>query len=300
MVRVVLVRHGTTEANLRDARMAVSIARGDLKMFGKADQAVNRDTAPGAMKALMAELAPDEQSGDTHLSTHKGGGREQAQLLADYWVPILRGKAEAGELHVYVSPMQRCMQTINPLMQALGLTATIQPLICEVPGLCHPDDKEFLESHVFSRFRKGDLVGGRAALAAHDFRRCGLTKEEITTQYGWATDFSDVSDGHFPERAPWYPGCWESQAATKIRIDGCKTWLFSLAKSLPEDDIVLCVSHGDTIWKIFAAVLGIDSERVSHGTMNTSLTSFKITAAGEVIIDFYNRTPHLLRADDDK
>lgn len=270
-------------------------------MFGKADQAVDRDTAPEAMKSLMAGLGLDEQSGDTNLSTHKGGGREQAQLLANYWGPIVRGKAEAGELHVYVSPMKRCMQTINPFMQALGgLTASIQPLICEVPGLCHPDDKEFLEAQVFSRFRKGDLVGGRAALTAHDFKRCGLTKREITAQYRWAVDFSDVSDGPFPEHAPWYPGCWESQAATKKRIDDCKSWLFELAKALPEDDVVMCVSHGDTIWKLFSAVVGIDSERVSHGTMNTSLTSFKITADGETMIDFYNRTPHLLHADDDK
>ena len=57
MVRVVLVRHGTTESNLRDARMAVSIARGDLKMFGQADVTVDRETAPEAMKALMAALA---------------------------------------------------------------------------------------------------------------------------------------------------------------------------------------------------------------------------------------------------
>ena len=57
MVRVVLVRHGTTESNLRDARMAVSIARGDLKMFGQADVTVDRETAPEAMKALMAGIA---------------------------------------------------------------------------------------------------------------------------------------------------------------------------------------------------------------------------------------------------
>lgn len=232
--------------------MAVSIARGDLKLFGKAQQSVDRESAPEVMKSLMAELGPDERSGDTNLSTHKGGGREQAQLLADYWLPILRGKANAGELHVFVSPMQRCMQTINPLMQVLntecGLTASIQPRICEVPGLCHPEDKEFLENEVFSRFHKGDLIGGRAVLAAHKFQRCGLTKTDITAQYAWAVEFGDVPDGSFPEREPWYPGCFESQAATEARIQGCKEWLLGLAKSLPEDDVVMCVSHGDTIW----------------------------------------------------
>ena len=62
----------------------------------------------------------------------------------------------------------------------------------------------------------------------------------------------------------------------------------------------MCVSHGETIWKLFSAVAGINSERVSHGTMNTSLTSFTISQGGEVMIDFYNRTPHLRDADGDK
>lgn len=304
MVRVLLVRHGTTESNLRDARMAVSIARGDLKMFGKGDVPVDRETAPDAMKALMAELEPDEQCGDTNLSTHKGGGREQAQLLADYWAPILLGKARAAELHVYTSPMQRCMQTVDPLMRVFGadcgLTASIQPKLCEVPGLCHPDDRQFLEAQVFARFRAGDLDGGRAVLARRDFQRCGLTKAEISAQYGWAAEFGDTSDGRFPEHEPWYPGCWESHGATVARIEDCKDWLLGLAKQLPENDVVMCISHGDTIWKLFGALVGIDSTKVAHGTMNTSLTSIKIEANGEVMIDFYNRTPHLLDADGDK
>ena len=51
------------------------------------------------MALLMSEAPPDEQSGDTHLSTHKGGGREQAQLLAGYWGPILRGKQSFVRRH---------------------------------------------------------------------------------------------------------------------------------------------------------------------------------------------------------
>ena len=112
---------------------------------------LRREGAQEAMALLMSEAPPDEQSGDTHLSTHKGGGREQAQLLAEYWAPILRGKADAGELHVYVSAMQRCMQTVDPLMKELGATATIEPRICEVPGLCAPEDRAFYEREVFPR-----------------------------------------------------------------------------------------------------------------------------------------------------
>jgi broad specificity phosphatase PhoE len=46
----------------------------------------------------------------------------------------MKGKAAAGELHVFVSAMQRCMQTADPLITALGLTASIEPRLCEVPA----------------------------------------------------------------------------------------------------------------------------------------------------------------------
>ena len=111
MVRVLLIRHGTTESNLRDARMAIAVARGDTP----------RDQAPRAIREQLATASPDEQCGDTHLSVYKGGGREQAALLAPYWSPILRGKAESGGLHIFVSAMQRCMQTADPLMTSLGI-----------------------------------------------------------------------------------------------------------------------------------------------------------------------------------
>ena len=252
------------------------------------------------MALLMSEAPPDEQSGDTHLSTHKGGGREQAQLLADYWAPILRGKAEGGELHVYVSAMQRCMQTVDPLMRELGATATIEPRICEVPGLCAPEDREFYEREVFPRIQAGEEEAAREAVAAHSFSRCGLTKAQVQAAYPWAVAFNDCSDGPFPEKEPWYPGAWESERDTAARIRGCREWLFGLARELPPDDAVLLVSHGDTIWKLFAAIIGVDSEAVSHGTMNTSVSSVKIEPDGSVAIDFYNRTPHLREAEGDK
>ena len=234
------------------------------------------------MALLMSEAPPDEQSGDTHLSTHKGGGREQAQLLADYWAPILRGKAEGGELHVYVSAMQRCMQTVDPLMKELGATATIEPRICEVPGLCAPEDRAFYEREVFPRIQAGEEAAAREAVAAHSFSRCGLTKAQVQATYPWAVVFNNCSDGPFPETEPWYPGAWESERDTAARIAGCREWLFGLARELPPDDAVLLVSHGDTIWKLFAAIIGVDSEAVSHGTMNTSVSSVKIEPDGKL------------------
>jgi hypothetical protein len=190
MVRVLLVRHGMTESNLRDARMAVSLAKGE----------VSRAEAPAVMRAAMARLPPHEQCGDTRLSAHKGGGVEQAELLARYWGPILRGKALAGQLHVHVSAMQRCLQTADPLMRWLlhegaeaegesRLRATVRPMICEVPGLCAPADRAFMEEEVFPGLAPSAGVEAerraRAALAARNFTRCGLNRAEVLAAYPW-------------------------------------------------------------------------------------------------------------------
>ena len=61
---------------------------------------------------------------------------------------MLRGYAEAGKLHVYVSAMQRCMQTADPLLTSLGVEATIEPKLMEIPGLCAGPDRLWLARHV--------------------------------------------------------------------------------------------------------------------------------------------------------
>ena len=70
MVRLLFIRHGMTNSNLRDARMAISVVKGEVTAAG----------APAAAQALLSKLPMDEQTGDTHLSTYKGGGREQVAL----------------------------------------------------------------------------------------------------------------------------------------------------------------------------------------------------------------------------
>ena len=119
MVRVVFIRHGMTHENLHGARMAIRIAKGQV------DPA---DREAISLRERMEE-GPSEASGDTQLSDHKGGGVREARLLGEYWAPMLREYAELGKLHVYVSAMQRCMQTADPLLRALGVDATIEPKV---------------------------------------------------------------------------------------------------------------------------------------------------------------------------
>lgn len=60
------------------------------------------------------------------------------------------------------------------------------------------------------------------------------------------------------------------------------------------------VAATDTIWRLFASILGIDSEKVAHATQNTSVSCVSIDPGGMgVTCEFQNRTPHLLAAEGD-
>ena len=97
MVRVMFVRHGFTNSNERDARMAIKMAKGEVP----AAEAYQR------IQQQAREAGATEAEGDTSLSTYNGGGVVEAERLGAYWGSILKGKAEAGQLHTFVSAMQR-------------------------------------------------------------------------------------------------------------------------------------------------------------------------------------------------
>ena len=96
---------------------------------------------------------------------------------------------------------------------------------------------------------------------------------------------------------------WELPHETSERLEKAKTWLFDLAQTLPEDDVVLLFSHGDTIWRLLSLVVGIDVENIEHATANTSVSSVSINTSANgkynIQLDFYNRTPHLVQYNDD-
>ena len=56
---------------------------------------------------------------------------EQAELLARYWGPILRGKALAGQLHVHVSAMQRCLQSAVDARRLVGVDGALERQVAE-------------------------------------------------------------------------------------------------------------------------------------------------------------------------
>ena len=94
---------------------------------------------------------------------------------------------------------------------------------------------------------------------------------------------------------PWWKGMWERPRETTARIEKAKEWLLGLADTLPKDDVIVLFSHGNTIWRLLSAIVGIDGDKVEHSTANTSVSSVRVNSSipREVQLDFYNRTPHL-------
>jgi broad specificity phosphatase PhoE len=290
MVRVLFIRHGMTVSNLADARMAIRVAKGQVD--GHDASRIRRDES--------IKLGFDEGAGDTNLSDYKGGGIAEAQQFGEYWGNILSGKAEAGQLHIFVSPMQRCCQTADPFMKLTHCKGTIQPLIFEVPGLCAPIDRVFLDEKVRPLYDASNEKAGKLLFESHTWSRAGFSSNDLQTKFPWIETFVG-----FPRSKdiPWWKGMWELPHETSERLEKAKTWLFDLAQTLPEDDVVLLFSHGDTIWRLLSLVVGIDVENIEHATANTSVSSVSINTSANgkynIQLDFYNRTPHLVQYNDD-
>ena len=74
---------------------------------------------------MMKGEDDSEWSGDTVLSDI---GEMEAESLGLYWEEVLREKMETSpEMWFFVSPMQRCLQTIDPLIE-LSLSEELHPI----------------------------------------------------------------------------------------------------------------------------------------------------------------------------
>ena len=140
-------------------------------------------------------------------------------------------------------------------MRKLGTKATIQPLIMELPGLCAPDDRIFLDEIIWPLFEADKDSEAYERMQRHQWTRCGATKKEIKTHFPWAESFDFPTEDD--ER--WWRGMWERPRETTERIEAAQSWLLDLARTLPDDDVVLLFSHGDTIWRLLSSLVGIDA-----------------------------------------
>jgi hypothetical protein len=80
----------------------------------------------------------------------------------------LRSARSFRQVRVFVSPMQRCMQTADPLVRALNKRGralehvTVLPALHEEPGLLHPDDRRWIDETVTPLLQVGKNKGGEA------------------------------------------------------------------------------------------------------------------------------------------
>eukprot|EP00041_Stephanoeca_diplocostata_P028927 m.838826 g.838826 ORF g.838826 m.838826 type:complete len:325 (+) comp23465_c0_seq15:138-1112(+) len=280
MVRVLFIRHGMTKGNLRDARMAIDLHKGNVKI----------EEVPQLKVQLAESDGPGELAGDTALSDL---GLSEAKLLAEYWAPILDGKAKDGHVHAFVSPMRRCLQTADPIVTALGLNATILPSIMEVHGLCDPTDFKYLTGHIIPKSRTNAAAATQEWREYH-WKRVGLSRQQIERDFPWSSGGLSA----LPREEGWYRGGFETPLAIQHRIQAGLAWIKDLAHQYDENDVVILVSHGDTIWRLLSGTLGMEAG-IEHNIQNTSVSSIVVHRNGACALDFINRTPHLVAAEND-
>ena len=281
MVRVLFIRHGMTKSNLRAIRAVIQVAKGNVRM----------EDVMEYEEELMKDEDESEWSGDTMLSDI---GEMEAESLGLYWEEVLRKKLEASaDMWFFVSPMQRCLQTIDPLMKRLGglSNGTVHFNIFESPGLCHKKDQEFVKGTIQPLLEKGEVDRARKLQSSHEFRPCGLSQAEILKQFPWVKAFAGFpGDGQ-----PWYTGSnglqgYQSKEATDARVHKFVQFLYKLSEELPETDTCVFVSHGDFLALAIGQLMGTSKLRFS--LLNTSVSSLKI-ARNAVTVEYLNRVDHL-------
>eukprot|EP00037_Helgoeca_nana_P002867 m.36706 g.36706 ORF g.36706 m.36706 type:complete len:333 (-) comp12885_c0_seq2:1900-2898(-) len=283
-MRCLFIRHGLSRGNLRDIRAFIKLAKDGQP--------------PEHHEVLVEEMLKGESHSefedDTALSE---AGLEEAEHLGEHWADLLKEHAIAGRIRFFVSPMQRCMQTADPLLRKLrdcgaDVRATVMPAIHEQPGLLHPDDKLWMKKEVLPLLSARTKVSERDALdriRRRKFTPCGIPADELQRRFSWITDFEG-----FPsqESAPWYSGGRESKVGFDRRIGHVVGLIRKLQFELSDSDTLVFVSHGDFLGELFGRLLGNDS--VSFSLMNTSISSLKFPqAGGGCILEFVNRTGHL-------
>ena len=78
-----------------------------------------------------------------------------------------------------MSPMQRCLETADPLITRLNYKATVLPLIFESPGLCHKYDRDFFCKSVEPLVTSNDMENAIKIYNKHRFRDAGLSQNSI-------------------------------------------------------------------------------------------------------------------------
>ena len=294
-MRILIIRHGLTNSNTRDYQSIFQHPNNEKKAQEMAKQIANSQS--------VEELQEDSFLNDI--------GNYEAELLGQYYGPILEEAARQNKLEVLVSPMHRTQATVAPLMKYLhektGQTAKIYGQYFEVGGLFDTQDSIFMDQlqiqiDLEQQYRKqGNATKANAikktrvkAWKSHTFNQVGLTMNQMKNMHQWIDGFMemDVQDPN----VPWHTSYsdWNDKYITQ-RMTRVADMLREKAKTVPADHIVVLVGHGETNKRVLFNLLGIDLEQVTSNIQNTSVAMVTITPQAKTMLNFFNRTAHLVQ-----
>ncbi len=193
-------------------------------------------------------------------------GWQQAERLATHLATATDDPACPGYgiTELYCSPMQRALQTAQPIGAALGLSPQVWVDLHENGGL-------FLEEE------EGHIVGFP-----------GLTRAEMRAAFPGYVLPDDVTG----------QGWWDPAAGQETvgRYGRAIRVALKLRARAGEDGRIALVTHGGFLSLLLEALtdqLPHDSRRQLYRHMNASLTLLDIDAEGQLAIHYLNRVDHL-------
>ncbi len=174
-----------------------------------------------------------------------------------------------GFTHLYCSPMQRALQTTQPLAAALGLQPEVWADIHEHGGIFHGNP------------RTGE------GLVFHP----GMTRSQIEQRFpGYRLPDAITEEG-------WWRGDYEDMPACYARAIRTARRLRQRAEENREqelDEALALVSHGTFIDSLLKALFHqIPDRRLFYQHYNTAITCLDFMRDGTLMLRYLNRTQHL-------
>eukprot|EP00038_Savillea_parva_P006264 m.162570 g.162570 ORF g.162570 m.162570 type:complete len:369 (+) comp12213_c0_seq1:110-1216(+) len=250
-MRVLMIRHAEFEVNMVMARLEVEYRRNGMDV-------------DSAWRLLRNTTDMDGPLTDM--------GCMQAAALGQFWAPLLKPYDDSGRLHIYVSPSVRTLQTVAPLAKRLKTSPIMKPEITEAPGMIKGTDRSVVLPKLSEAERRGDWDEVKRIDAEMEgkWTRHGLTRKELLERFpGYK-----LADSFVKDDGPWYTYGAESVLRRRSRFEGVIRWLREMAATLPNDHVVVLVSHSNAIRNLMQGILyGWDPARDVAVVDNTSVTS---------------------------
>jgi broad specificity phosphatase PhoE len=189
-------------------------------------------------------------------------GHKQAVLAAEYL-------ANEGITHLYCSPMQRTLQTAEPIAKALGLAPEVWPDICE--------------------------HGGAAYMRAEDdwVNLPGMTRSEMLARF---------ANYHLPDTVT-EEGWWKHNDGSESR-ELCYKRGSKVAEALAQraesgpDDVLALVTHGTFSDALIRGIFRFPADESTFFIhQNTGITKISYPCLGaewqSIALIYHNRVEHL-------